>query len=593
MIGVDLALPDYRVFGFPCHGLVTGAQLTLPNGSPVEVSLPQNGDNWLLAVPGAPGTVRAPDEALADEARGWSWPVDILCWPGGYVHGVEWQKVSKVALQLPQIARFIYAEAPGQCWLVGLQGVAGGPVGRRLEVSIVPLQAPPDAPPITLYPEPPGGVTGAMLPDHLQLADVSRRGDAAIFRANGYGPHLFVLRLSRSDEAWGAELEYIGGPTSAVRTGYSVDWNTLQAGIALQAVSTEVLAGAWFWNGGEEPEYFSEYQGRALLTPRVTYAAVIATPQSHPEVALWPIKVRAQDGEVRWDLGSQAVTAWFADDGTIELVEQSTQYELTATTLFDVSASGNVLIANGTPYYADGQGGALPAPADQAWENAEYLTGELSFGYTRTTHETVTYSLKVNGAEVDSAQLRRELQLATTTGPLVSVNPDVPFEPRGDTTLNELSNLVYRAQMSAQVFIDAEQRASATVQGTVSSGSTAPAPEQIDSALLSGFGYPATFAGSLNDVQVSPVGYLALRGVDGRFYAGVHRYSNKLAATWVGADGVPFVADVRAAYCPTGFKPGTEQTLSGFPDSSLRGSYNSRTGEAVTDYPATLPINWA
>ncbi|TRO10163.1 hypothetical protein EQ836_23845 [Ectopseudomonas mendocina] len=593
MIDIDLALPNYRAFGFPCHGLVKGALMELPNGSTIEINSPQNGDNWLLAVPGAPGAVRTPDESLKDEARGWSWPVDILCWPGGFVHGVAWQNVSKTAQQIEVAARFVYAEAPGRCWFVGMRGVSGGPVGRRLEVSIISTQAPGNSAPVIIYPAIPDGVTGEMLPDHLQLADVSRRGDAAIFRANGYGQHLFVLRLTRADDTWTAELEYIGGPSTAERTGYSAQWNTLQAAIALEAGNTEVLDGAWFWNGDEEPEYFPEYRGATLKTPRVTYEAAVATPQSHPDMTLFPINVSAQDGEVRWNLGNEIVTAWFDDDGNVQLLEQAIRYELTASTVFDVSASGDILISNGTPYYADGEVRPLPAPANQAWEDAEYLVGQLSFGYTRTIRETVTCSLRLNGAEVDSAQLRRVLELTTTSEPLTSTNPDEPLELRGDTSLSELSSLVYRAQMNARLFIDDEQVASASLDGLVGSGSTAPNPEQIDSTLLSGFGYPATFSGSLNDIQVPPVGYLALGGSGAYFYAGVHRYSNKLAAIWTGGDGVPFVANLRAAVSPVGFKPGTEQTINEFPGSSLRGSYNSRTGEAVTDYPATLPINWA
>lgn len=593
MIDLDRSLPEYGAFGFPCHGLVEGPQLTLPNGSTVSVSPPRNGDNWLLEIPGAPGAVRTPEQALADEARGWSWPNDILCWPFGCVHGYPLSWMVKGLDSITAGVQFIHAAAPGQCALVGVQAVDGGPAGRRLEVVIAPIRINgTDEPVVTVYADPPAGVPGELLSNYLDIIDVARRGDSAIVGSAVGARHLFHIRLGRADGVWGVEVDYLGGPTPRVRTAHTAEWKLWQAAVGPQQQSVEVLNGAWFVGDGEGGiEYYSEHRGVELRTPRVTYAAGISTPDDDPDRPLWPIGVRARDGEVRWNLGSEIVTAWFAEDGSIQLLERSAEYELTASTAFDIAASGDILISNATPYYADGSDMPLPAPPSSAWEDPEYLTGSLSLSIERSIRETVTQSLRLNGAVVESAELRRELQLATTSGPLKQLDPDLPYVLRGDTyEYDQLVVTAYRAQMNATVYVDGDIAGTAVVNGTISGGGPLR-PEQLDATLLGSFGYPATYAGTLSDSDtVGPVGYLALRGQESAVYSGVHRYSNKLAALWTMRAGVQMGTSVHDAYSPLGFQPGTQQTVTSYPTSALRGSYNSRTGEAVTSTESLF--NW-
>jgi hypothetical protein len=588
MIDFDRSLPRYGAFGFPCHGPVSGQQLTLPNGQTVQISAPQGGDNWLLVVPGAAGATRTPEQAIADEARGWAWPTDVLCWQGGYAHGMPVDSFSPSAAQIQTLARFIYAEGPGQCWLVGLEGVDGGSTGRRLSVSVVPLQAPADEPPVTFSAETPEGVTNSMLPQHLQLVDVSRTGDAAIFRPPVGDVHLLVVRLARSEGVWSAELEYLAGPTPAERTGYSVQTERFSGNVVLQTESVETLAGAWFWNG-EEYEYFAEYQGRALATPRVTYSAAVATRDTHPEIAVWSIDWTTQDGSSNWQLGRSIITAWFGEDGAISVLDYSADIGLVATTNFDMTASGSLLKANGTPYYTDGGGGALPGGAPLV--DTEYLTGAFSFGLTRGVVEEVTHALRVNGAQVDSAQVRRELQLATTSSALVSTDPDEAFELRGDN-YDQISQCVWRASLNVDLYLGGDLVASADVDGVIGTGGSSGIGEvYVDDVILGDFGYPASYSGALYDGTVPPSSTLGM-GAGGATVGGnVHRYSNKLAALFT-VTGL--TAEVRDAYSPSGLRAGTGQLLVGdYPGSSLRGSYNSRNEEAVTAWPAITNLNWA
>jgi hypothetical protein len=584
MFDTDLTIPEYRVFGFPCHGFVRESVLTLPNGSTVEVNSPIDGDNWLLAVPGAPGVVRTPDEALADEARGWAWPVDIICWPNGYVHGVEWRTVSRAADKLEAAARFIYAEAPGKCWFVAARGVPGGPIGRRLEVSIIALNAPADAVPVTLYPDIPAGVTAAMLPDRLQVADVSKSGAAAILRTNA--ADYLLVRLSGTEGGFSAQVEYLSPPIAPSRTLYDVAWNEYRAAVGQSVQSVELQAGVWV-ETDNGPEFFAEYQGRAIITPRVTYSAAVATPQNAPDIVIWPISWRARDGVVNWDYGRTVVAAWFDDSGEVQLLESGGTNEVTAATSFSLSASGITEKSNTSAYFSD-DGSPIPALGSPI-PDTEYFSGSVSFSINRTTTETIKRNLRLNGVVVAEAELRRELIYRAGPTLFSSTNPDVQFELRGDT-LNQVGSATFRT--SVDVVLEAGG-AVADQDGAQGIGANVPSTgwQSLDS-VIQNLGFFPLVTGTLLESTQPPGASLELGGPrSSSAYASVHRYSNKLLALWT-LSGPSSICSVQNAYSPTGFKAGTAQQFVGFPSTRLRGSYNSRTGEAITEFPSTATINW-
>lgn len=86
------ALDVLSALGCPWHGLIEGAQLTLPNDTQIAMRQPagglryERGNTQLIALPTAPVTARTPEQADADDAAGMQWLNQALI-AGDQIHG--------------------------------------------------------------------------------------------------------------------------------------------------------------------------------------------------------------------------------------------------------------------------------------------------------------------------------------------------------------------------------------------------------------------------------------------------------------------------------------------------------------------------
>jgi hypothetical protein len=401
-----LSFGRHSLLGCPYHGLVVGNRLTLPNGQHIDNqwNTARIRGAYRLAVPGVPAITRTPEQAAADAATGFVWRTDLVLWlfandPRQRMYG-----------RRPIFTLGVYAAGMGNCWGVDM------PFSAQANEAFTALTAPatvsavgrigadPDQRSVTVQLS--GYGPGVFPPSTFYTYDCSASGSRMLLGDTLlYDPahdmytaspgRLALLHFSGTgtpESPLGLELEFVADRNSAA--------DSISDGFVL-------FDGVYEW----QPAISEEWIPPKVPQPDTcqwllvrTTAYDLAYLPKNPDIPVPSNWIRYITGVREASLTDYVIGGWLDELGEPVLVTCDIEYRFEAQHRMNCARSATTDREQVFRYIEGPDGCAL----DSSWSDDQYnVDGEFdSVGsYGANTIETLVYTLKVGGVELDSFTL--------------------------------------------------------------------------------------------------------------------------------------------------------------------------------------------